>query len=170
MPKTYQPIATATVSGSTTNKITFSSIPGTYTDLVLISLARSAIAQTNDFLFMQPNGDTASNKSFTRFIGDGSSVVTARTSNDAYLQWGQVTGSLTASGIFAVSIGHIMNYANTTTNKSIIARADLGTQSAMAFAGLWSSTSAITSLDIYAGGLNNYVAGSTFSLYGIKAA
>lgn len=170
MPSTYTPIATTTVSGSSTNKITFSSIPSTYTDLVLITFVRSVVAQTNDYLYMQPNADTGTTKSNTRLVGNGSSAVSGRTSNDAYLEFGQVQGSLAASDVFASNIAHIMNYANTTTFKTILSRGDAPTNFTTTSVGLWRSTAAITSLDIYAGGLNNYVAGSTFTLYGVKSA
>ena len=63
----------------------------------------------------------------------------------------------------------IQNYANTTTYKTMISRASDATQNAIAYVGLWRSTSAINSitLSVSAG---TFAIGSTFTLYGIKAA
>jgi hypothetical protein len=62
-----------------------------------------------------------------------------------------------------------MNYSNTTTNKTCISRAARTDVSTWAFVNLWRNTAAITSLRITGLG-ETYSTGSTFTLYGIKAA
>ena len=69
---TYVPIGTNTVSGTTTNLITFSSIPSTFTDLVLIDNGKFS-ASDNSYA-MTFNGDTASNYSYTYLLGSGTSA------------------------------------------------------------------------------------------------
>jgi len=63
---TYEPIATTTVSGSSTSTVTFSSISGTYTDLVIIGNLGSQT--TNAFPYLQFNGDTGSNYSASMYL------------------------------------------------------------------------------------------------------
>jgi hypothetical protein len=59
----------------------------------------------------------------------------------------------------------LQNYSNTTTNKTAISRFSSTTGDVAAFASLWRSTSAITSIKIYqvSGNLNT---GSTFTYTG----
>ena len=74
---TYTPIATQTTSGST-GAVTFSSIPQTYTDLVVV-INTSLSGLCNSLL--QFNGDTGSNYSGTVIGGSGSAPITGRGSN-----------------------------------------------------------------------------------------
>ena len=74
MPKTYEPIATTTVA-TTGNTVTFSSIPATYTDLILVSSARRGINGSGGAgLLCQFNSDSASNYSYSFGSGDGSAA------------------------------------------------------------------------------------------------
>jgi hypothetical protein len=61
-----------------------------------------------------------------------------------------------------------MNYSNTTTYKTIIARGSGASNEVKAQVNLWRSTSAITSITVYAGG-GNFNSGASFTLYGIKS-
>ena len=62
------------------------------------------------------------------------------------------------------------NYSNTTTFKTMIARGGRGNTDGLAFmCNLWRNTAAITSITSLTTS-GNYIAGSTFHLYGIKAA
>ena len=63
-----------------------------------------------------------------------------------------------------------MNYANTTTYKSIIGRANRADSGVDAAVALWRSTAAITRIDIKLKNGGSFTAGSTFTLYGIAAA
>ena len=72
---TYTPIATTTASGSASS-VTFSSIPSTYTDLVIVADILGA-ASTADAV-LRFNSDTTSNYSETVIRGDGSSAASAR--------------------------------------------------------------------------------------------
>jgi hypothetical protein len=68
---TYTPIATTTL-GTAAASVTFSSISGSYTDLVLIIAGVQSVA---DVPYIQFNSDTATNYSRTQLSGDGSSVL-----------------------------------------------------------------------------------------------
>jgi hypothetical protein len=161
---TYVAIAEQTL-GSAAASVTFSSIPGTYTDLILVcSLGASNAAQ--DFK-IQFNGDTATNYSVTLMRGTGASAISNRESNIAYiyLDYTGVTQNVVQSQYNV----NIMNYANTTTYKTILSRrSDVG-YSTEAGVGLWRNTAAITSI-VVGMTAGNLITGSTFSLYGIASA
>ena len=156
---TYEPIATTTL-GSNLSTVTFSSISGSYTDLVVISNATLSAGVGFGMYF---NSDTGSNYSFTYMYGDGSSAASGRNANTTRINIGN--GNTTYSTYKA----HIQNYSNTTTYKSVISNGGIGNEIAIAFAGTWRSTSAINSITFQpaSGTINT---GSTFTLYGIKAA
>ena len=154
---TYEPIATTTL-GTSASSVTFSTIPGTYTDLVLVVAGTSAATNGNE---MQFNGDTGNNYSFTLLYGTGSAAVSSRNSNISFAYAGRTNTNQ------SVSITQIMNYANTTTYKTVLTRASSNGDIVMANVSTWRSTSAITSL-VYAGATFN--SGPVFTLYGIKAA
>jgi hypothetical protein len=160
MPTTYEPIATTTLSTATAS-VTFSSISGSYTDLVLVVCSTTGTGTA----LLTANGDTGSNYSRTFMYGTGSSVVAGRTTNFASFPF---TIGATAN-VFSSSIIHLMNYSNATTNKTFLARGNDANDATVAFAGLWRNTSAITSLTL-TGSAGNLSSGSTFTLYGIKAA
>jgi len=164
MPSTYQPIATTTVTNTSTITVTFSSISSIYTDLVLICsmTAKSASSET---MLMRVNSDTANNYSSTRLIGDGSTAASNRVSSNSYAT---ISGGNTGTPDSMIIV-NLMNYANTTTYKTFLSRFSQAANETDAAVSLWRSTAAINSLVIQGtvGYLGN---GSTFTLYGIKAA
>ena len=162
MPKTYEPIATQNGTGSS-GVVTFSSITGAYTDLILVAVSANTSAATN--FTIQINGDTGSNYSRTFLNGNGTSATTGRNSSETRIFFGDVGNPSVPS----VNTVHFMNYSNTTTFKTVVGRygeADIQTG---AVVGLYRSTLAITSITLNSAS-NNFTAGSTFTLYGIKAA
>ena len=158
---TYEPIATTTL-GSAAATVTFSSISGSYTDLVLITSTK--FTATNSHATFQINGDTANNYSNTFLYGDGTSAASGRASNISAGYFGRgVTGE------FAIGVTHFQNYSNTTTYKTVLSRGSAATSISIAYVNLWRNTNAITSL-VLAAPTDTFVTGSTFTLYGIKAA
>jgi len=167
MAATYEPIATTTL-GSASGSITFSSIPATYTDLVLICQVKRTSGGAE--IWARLNSDTGSNYSWTYVYGTGSSAASSRTSNENN---GLFFG-ITSNNDFGTFILHLQNYANTTTYKTGISRFSVANpvtnyQAVGANVALWRSTSAVTSLTVRDAG-STYVAGSTFTLYGIASA
>jgi hypothetical protein len=64
-----------------------------------------------------------------------------------------------------------MNYANTTTYKTVLARSNVTDFRVAAIVGLWRSTSAINTIQLRSDNSSyNFTTGSTFTLYGISAA
>lgn len=172
---TYEPIATTTLASAAAT-ITFSSIPSTYTDLKVIYVIRSTIA--NDFMQITVNGATT-NYSLTYLTGDGTSASSSRTTNSSCWYFGGYGAGYipTAANMFALGTIDLFSYSGS-TNKTALATwsADRnGTGGATErYVGLYRSTSAITTIKLEtfnsAGGSNYIAAGTTATLYGIKAA
>ena len=164
---TYCPIATTTVSGTSTTTVTFSSIPSTYTDLVLVTNSGSSTASDLNF---ELNSNQGNSYSWTTLGGDGSSAYSARYTNQTYSGRLNYVGYQSTNNYSQVVIAHFMNYANTTTYKTILSRssnASLGTDAVM---NLYRSTSAITQIKLLLASNWYFLSGSTFTLYGITAA
>jgi hypothetical protein len=160
---TYVALDTKTLTSATTS-VVFNSIPQTYTDLVLISNTKNA-SGLDGGITLQFNTDTSpsgTNYSATFFYGDGSSAIASRHANYPFMVAGRSNASNWGNGIT-----HIMNYANTTTNKTVISRGN-SDGLVIAYVGLWRATpQAITTITIGNEAGANFVVGSTFTLYGI---
>ena len=160
---TYVAIASNTL-GTTASSITFSSISSSYTDLVIV--CNPTGAGTGD-VSMYVNGDTSAIYSRTVIDGNGTSAVSARSTGATYILLNYNGATTTANpNYYAVNV---MNYANTTTYKTILCRQSNAANGVAATVGLWRSTAAITSITVQVSG-TGFASGSTFSLYGILAA
>lgn len=160
-------IQTVTVGAGGAASIDFTSIPGTYTDLMIVLSARSTATPGNAFEFAKVtiNGNTASitNRSLG---GNGSSAYSFTTPGNYF---GEIPSNQATASTFSNITGYFPNYAGA-TNKSFSVDGvgennATGAQSNLT-AGLWSNTSAITSLSLTAnaGNLMQY---STATLYGV---
>ena len=169
MANTYTLIASNTLTSSAAS-VTFSSIPSTYTDLVLRVSARTDYADTLDNIGVQFNSDTGSTYSATRIRGNGSATASARSSSTYPLTiHAGADGSTATSSTFSNWELYIPNYT-VSQNKPIASFSVQENNAALAYihshAGLWSNTATISSIYLY--GLGNFVSGSSFYLYGIK--
>lgn len=169
---TYTPIQSYTL-GSPQSSVTFSSIPSTYTDLIIIASikADSTTVATPSLRF---NGDTATNYSGTWLYGIGSgSGSSSRASNATYIYTGDYAAGIESTNPSTI-ISHIMNYANTTTFKTVLSRHNQVNSSdgeTGATVGLWRKTPEAINTILYTSTNGaNYATGSTFTLYGIQAA
>lgn len=158
---TYEPIATTTL-GSAAASYTFSSIPSTYTDLVLVF---NGTANAAGNLALQFNSDTATNYSTTILYGDGSTAGSGRVTSQTNAN---IAGTNTSNNTATISI---MNYSNSTTYKTALGRGMRSGDQVVAKVALWRSTAAITTVTVLPiDGASTWSTGSTFTLYGIKAA
>lgn len=167
MAVTYAPIATTTL-GSSQNSITFNSIPGTYTDLYIVLNAKWITATATPMIRF--NSDATTTYSYTYLLGDGTTAAISSTStSNTQIAVGN-TGSTAQPSFCGINI---FSYAGSTF-KSVLANhaQDLnGSGSTWSSVGMWRSTSAITSVTIYASlSTGNFATGTTATLYGIKAA
>jgi hypothetical protein len=160
----YTPIATNTLTADG-QTVTFSSIPATYTDLVLVINA-TAVSTSLD-ISMRFNSDTASNYSRTLLSGSGSTVTSSREANYTSAQINNIS-QITSTAAAYTGIVHIFNYANTTTFKTALSRSNNAANGVEAVAHLWRKTpEAIHTITLTAGASRDMKTGSSFSLYGI---
>jgi hypothetical protein len=160
MANTYIQIGTTvTVGSGGAGYVEFTSIPATYTDLVLVySLRGNGV----EGMYVQFNGST-SNFAGIYLYGDGANAQSGNLAR--YLgSIGAGTSAFTNGSIY------ITNYANG-NNKCFSVEETYDQNSATGFtnlvSGLWSQTAAITSIRIEAASnLNQY---SSASLYGVKS-
>jgi hypothetical protein len=163
---TYVALATQTL-GSAAASVTFSSIPSTYTDLILIMNARNTNANT--YPFLRFNSDTGTNYSITDLVGSAAGAVSYGSVNQSVMNINYSDALPSGASTFAGFIINIQNYSNTTTNKTILCRVSNSATATEALVGLWRNTSAINTITLTCDS-GSYNTGSTFSLYGIAAA
>jgi len=163
MASTYEKIATTTL-GSAAASTTFSSISGSYTDLVVVSNIIGAGTGYPSYRF---NSDTGTNYSFTQVYGNGTTVGSDRAPNYASIIIPFPDRYTTSAGY--MGIANIQNYSNTTTYKTLLGRSGNAGSGTTATVGLWRNTAAITSITITAVDAN-FASGSTFTIYGILKA
>jgi len=165
---TYTPIATTTLGSAGT--ITFSSIPSTYTDLVIVLNGNGSRVAGTDDTGLRLNSDSGSNYSETLLQGNGTTASSSRASgvNVMFQNTNFRIGGTT--GARSTIIYQFMNYANTTTYKTVIARSNVSDFNVTATVGLWRSTAAINTIYLYNYTSANFTAGTTATLYGIASA
>ena len=159
---TYEPIATNTLSSSSTD-VEFSSISSAYTDLVLVIAGKDTTSTYSPYI--QFNGDTATNYSIVNLYGSTSTTASNRTTTTATAYFGSL-GATQGNAII-----QIQNYANTTTNKTALIRINDAGFRVYTNVMLWRKTpEAINRINIKMESGGNFATGSTFTLYGIVAA
>ena len=165
---TYESIATTTMT-TASPAVTFSSIPQTFTDLILVVSIRANSTPTSFGTGIRFNSDTGSNYSRTVLYGSGSSAVSFRRTNQTRFF---VSSGPTAASTFNLIRINIGNYSSASIYKSFLARNDDTSDVTSITPGLWRSNSAITSITItpYDDNSTGFATGSSFTLYGIKAA
>jgi hypothetical protein len=166
MPNTLIPIQTFTL-GANAASVTFSNIPQNYTDLKIVSSARTTGADT-DVIYISLNG-SSSNFSGIYLQGAGSGTPVSQ----ALARFaGQVIGTSFTASTFANSEIYIPN-AFGTTAKSFSVDTVTENNATLAYAtliyGLWNpaTQAAITSITLTPGN-GSFAANSTFTLYGIS--
>jgi hypothetical protein len=166
MANTYQLIEAKTLSSAVAS-ITFSSIPSTYTDLIILTSVRAS-SGGGISAGLRFNGST-SNYSEQLLYGTGSGVAAA-TASTTSLQWASLGNQTSTANTFSNCQIYIPNYAGS-NYKSISTDAvteNNGTGADIYLdAGLWSDTAIITSITLTAS-TPDFAVNSTFYLYGIS--
>jgi hypothetical protein len=159
---TYTPLATVTL-GSAASSVTFSSIPATYRDLILVSIYKHDTTATSGAIRF--NADSGSNYSYVSMRSRSPQSAAASSQTNIFS-----TFSSTINNVEQISVVNIMDYSATDKHKTCLIR-DASTNASseldsVASAQRWSNTSAITSMLVFMRA-GNFSAGSNFSLYGI---
>jgi len=158
--------STVTVGAGGAASIDFTSIPSTYTDLVLKISGRISLAQIYGAFWLNINGLTT-NRTYRYLEGNGAAASSGSGTN-TNISTGQ--GNSTTASTFANVEIYFPNYAGS-TNKSFsvdsVGENNATTAYSDLYAALWSSTAAINQLTLLpeSGTFQQY---STASLYGIS--
>jgi len=163
----YAPIQSITLTADT-NTVSFIGIDQNYTDLEIIVNARGSHTDNANFYY-RINGDTGANYSVTRVQGNGSSAASNRGNSQSVGYIGYVDGSNSTAGIFGNTKIIVNNYTAASPKNLISKGATPGTNGYAAFFVncYRGSTLPVTSIS-FTPDAGNWVAGSTFSLYGIS--
>lgn len=168
---TYEPIQTYTVSGTSTNTISFTSIAATYTDLRIVTVYRDTTNGGANGV-MKFNSDSGTNYSYTTLQGNGSAASSSRNINSSGIVINNNSGSGSSNVYWEFNSVDIFSYAGSTYKTSLLTQNfdRNGSGEVSGKVALWRNTAAITRIDITIDASCFYSAGSTFTLYGIKAA
>ena len=163
-------LETTTLTSSALS-VTFSGLDAysDYKHLQIRMVGRGDRATSLADLWLRFNSDSGSNYAWHVLYGSGSSVGSIGYPSQPKIQTGYVTGSTFTSNGFAGTVTDILDFSSTsknTTIRSLTGMAGTNNQIRM-FSGLWNSTSAVTSIQLLPE-VDNLVAGSRFSLYGVK--
>lgn len=158
------------IANAANGSANFFNIPGTYQDLYITGQLRGVNANTIEYSNITLNG-ISSGYSYTMLGGDGSSAFSSRTNyGTGAFFLGVIPGGNSTANVFGSYQIWVLNYASTTTFKTVIWRlaADQnGTGETRSGVGLLQTTSPVTSFNVF--GSNGSAIGTTHSLYGIRA-
>jgi hypothetical protein len=154
---TYIALANYTLPSAAAD-VTFSSIPATYRDLVLV--INGSITDDDRLAILQFNSDTGSNYS-TIFVANTSSGTKSNVGTEISYGLGRMP-----------IITNIMDYSATDKHKTTLTRSSVGTALVYMYAGRWANTNAINSIKVLTtttgfSPSSTFTSGTTFALYGI---
>lgn len=161
---TYTALATVTL-GSSASSVTFSSIPATYRDLILVINGGIATGSSN-FLIALNSDTTNANYSMVQMSGTGSATESTVGSGNGtrYLNY----YGFPSTDLNTVITTQIMDYSATDKHKTFLTRSNNAGNGVTALANRWANTAAVTSVQVI-GESQNIRTGSTVNLYGVIA-
>jgi len=169
MPNTFTLLETITVGAAGASSVTFNSIPQTgYTDLKIVMSVRSANASNFDNPRISINGSTST---FTRreIYAESGSVGSESVAD-------RIIGAIPAANATSSTFGSLDFYLPNYTSSNYksysvdsVTENNSTTQASWLLAGLWSTTTAVSTIAVSLQSGGNFVQYSTFSLYGVSA-
>lgn len=176
MPSTYKIIQAITVGSGGSSALDFTSIPNTYTDLILKVSGRITTAAIDTHISLRFNNNSGNSYSFKRVIGNGAGPGTGASSygetNETSMNfYSTVNGASSTTSTFSNIEFYIPNYASSNT-KTIsfdgVLENNAVTAYASIYAGLWNNTAAINQITLT--GSANFLQHTTAYLYGVSNA
>lgn len=169
MALTYELIAKTTLS-SNASTISFTSIPQTYTDLMLwTSLRTDRASSSSDWAVVSLNSSTSN---FRGYCMEANGTAITGYANNFPRIVGMGTSTDSTANIFGVSWAYFPNYSSTTVSKQFYVDMSVESNATLAYrdmsASRFDSTSAITRIDFSPRVGTNFLTHSTAYLYGIK--
>ena len=167
MANTMTLIQSVTVPSGGASSIDFTSIPSTYTDLVIKLSLRSNRGTTGEWLNISYNGSTTS---FTAKYIEGNGAAASSGNDTRYIA--DIEAANNTASVFSSTDVYIPNYAGS-ANKSLsadsVAEQNGTTAYSTLVANLWSNTAAINQVTLTPGGGTAFLQYSTAYLYGVKS-
>jgi hypothetical protein len=178
MATTYEAIATVTVGSGGAANIEFTSIPGTYTDLVIHLSGRTTRNDTADDIGIELNNvtptgfpDSSGNYTNKRLLGYSGSTSGVGSDANGGQEAGIASGATATSSSFGSTFIYIPNYTST-NKKSLstdsVSETNTGNAVQVLIAGLVNLTSAVSSIKLLSRQSGSWVQYTTATLYGIK--
>jgi hypothetical protein len=158
---------------STTASVTFNNLnqyATEYKHLQLRLTAKSSISLLNDAISIRINGDSGNNYSIHGLVGNSSSPFSFAVTSTSNLSIQRIADSTSSGPIFGAAVADILDAYSSSKNKTLRSLGgvnDNGPRIDLT-SGAWFNTQPISSLNILSGNGGNFLAGSRFSLYGIR--
>lgn len=161
------PIASQTMTNSSTQFVTFTSIPQTFTHLQIRAYSRATIAGASDYIAILWTGASAyTNHSL---YGNGASILSTGNTATFGTGMGAIPAATSTAGLFGVMILDMLEYTNSNKLKPVRAISGWDNNSAgntYLSSGMDTSTTAVPfNISIFTG--STFATGSRFDLYGI---
>jgi hypothetical protein len=169
----YESIQTITVGAGGAASVEFTSIPQTYSHLQIRLIARTNRSVSADNVALTFNGDTlgTTNYGYHLLAGDGATASAGAGSNFTWILGANVPGASSTASVFGAGVIDILDYTNTNKNRttrSLTGYDANGSGNMRLYSGLYRSTTAVTSIKLWAEATFLHTQYSTFALYGIK--
>jgi hypothetical protein len=157
---------------SSASSVTFSGL-GAYTDYKHLQIRmvgrsnRSGFSTSN--IDLRINGDTGSNYSYHSLFTDGANVYSTAdgVSSDKIRTEPAITAATATSGDFSARIYDFLDFSSASKNTTVRVLAGSAVKGIGLSSGAWLNTAAVTSLTLI-DAQGSFIAGSRFSLYGVK--
>jgi hypothetical protein len=177
MPAYNQIGSAVTVGAGGAASIDFTSIPATYTDLLICYSLRSNYANIQDRVKLIFNNTSSAIYNSKHIEGDGATAITGARVNQTFFfpsEASASTGTTATGSTFSNFAMYIPNYGNSSANKSFLIDGVMENNSTTAYmnlqSGLWASTAAINQISIVPYGGTAFLQYSTAYLYAISNA
>lgn len=161
------------VLSAAASSVELNDIPGGYRHLLIVAQVRSDRAAAAATMAMRFNGDTGNNYDWLSMNAvPGAAPTVTGNANDNNIELPDIPGSTATANYASGVVVEIPNYAGTTFYKTVQSRNNLLTSRVVGNlhvyqgAGWWGNTAAITDIEFSCTLGDNFVAGSTFTLYG----
>jgi hypothetical protein len=166
----YELIETS-ILGSAQSEVVFSSLAtyaSTYKHLQIRATARTTRTEINDAIFIRLNGNTGANYARHQMFGNGSSVSSIAGSSETSTGNNALPGANSTANSFGALVFDLVDAYSSTKNTTIKSFSGLTASfdQVMLASGLFNNTASITSVTLFSN--STFVAGSRFSIYGIK--
>jgi hypothetical protein len=157
---TYTALATVTLASSASS-VTFSSIPATYRDLIIVL---NGTTNASSGIGARFNSDSGSNYSGVRMIGSSAGAI-----SDSFSSLSRILQTAGNTSLRTAFISQVMDYSATDKHKTVLTRHNITNDTTAAIAARWANTAAVTTIQIFATDADTIATGTVISLYGVIA-